>query len=80
MKTGKQKSLAWKYGFVLQTLRKLACFDDEGGNNHLKICGSYAFFDSPWAVKYARETLAELGELPPVPKGDASPTVAEEKQ
>jgi hypothetical protein len=40
-------------------LRKIACFDDKQGNEHLENTGSYGAFDEPYAVEIARKVLGE---------------------
>lgn len=41
-------------------LAKIACFEDDGANAHLRRTGKYFEFDEPWSCKIARDTLAKL--------------------
>lgn len=38
-------------------LIKIACLDDKGANDRLKVRGSYAAFDEPGSVEIARKAL-----------------------
>ena len=40
-----------------EALKKIAAYDDEGGNHMLKSRGSYASFDEPGSVEIARRAL-----------------------
>ncbi len=44
---------------LTEALERIAAFDDISASDYLALTGSYAMFDEPAAVKFARATLAK---------------------
>jgi hypothetical protein len=48
-----------KCELLLEVLRRIASFHDEGANEHLELTGRYSYFDEPYAVQNARKALED---------------------